>query len=226
MRLSKDICSNFFYFIERRLKITEFEKWVYDCDKLNIELAIDDYLMLIEFDYNSEDVYYKMDKILYELLDRYVILRSDVIKQNGIIGKCITNKGRYKYFKEDNTFEITVGKDYSILTIDIQHDSSGNKYVQYVIMDDNSRVYYVPSSVLIIEYSELPCDWIIEEDKNVISLEPKDFNIKYYKGKNSFWEDFHDDVEEALIVFARYLHKHDIEVPERFKIYAYKALFL
>lgn len=226
MRLSKDICSKFFYFIERRLKITEFEKWVYDCDNLDIDLAIDDYLMLIEFDYNSEDVYYKMDKILYELLDRYVILRSDVIKQNGIIGKCITNKGRYKYFKEDNTFEITVGKDYSILTIDIQHDPSGNKYVQYVIMDDNSRVYYVPSSVLIIEYSELPCDWIIEEDKDVISLEPKDFNITYYKGKNSLWEDFHDDVEEALIVFARYLHKHDIEVPERFKIYAYKALFL
>jgi hypothetical protein len=82
----------------------------------------------------------------------------------------------------------------------------------------------VPSSVMKIEHNELPNDWIIEEEKDFISFEPKDFNAKYYKGENSFWEDFHDDGEEALIVFAKYLHKHDIEVPERFKIYAYKAL--
>lgn len=226
MRLSKDICLKLFCFIERRLKISEFQKWVYDCDKLNSELEIDDYLTLIEFDYTSEDVYYKMDKILHDILDKYVIFRGDVIKESGIIGRCITNKGRYRFHKEDNTFGITKGKDYSILTIDIQQDSSGNKYVQYVIMDDESRVYYVPSSVFIIEHKELPCDWIIEEDKNSISLEPKDFNIKYYSGKNSFWEDFHDDVEEALITFAKYLHNHDIEVPEKFKIYAYKAFCL
>ena len=128
MRLSKDICLNFFYFIERRLKNSEFEKWVYDCDDLNRELDINDYLMLIEFDYHGGDVYYRMDKILYELLDKYVILRSNVIKQNGVVGKCVTNKGRYNYFKEDNIFEITEGKEYSILTIDIQHDLSGNKY--------------------------------------------------------------------------------------------------
>lgn len=226
MRLSKDICLKFFCFIERRLKISEFEKWVYECDKLNVELEMDDYLLLIEFDYAGEDVYYKMDKILYELLDRYMIFREDVIRQSGIIGRCITNKGRYSFHNRDNTFEITEGKDYSILTIDILLDSSGNKYIQYVIMDDNSRVYYVPSSVLRIEHNELPCGWIIEEDKYSISLEPKDFSNKYYKGKNSFWEDFYDDVEEALIIFAKYLHKCDIEVPERFKIYAYKALCL
>jgi hypothetical protein len=155
-----------------------------------------------------------------------VILRDDVIKQSGIIGRCISNKGRYNFHNQDNTFEITEGKDYNILTIDIRQDSSGNKYIQYVIMDDDSRVYYVPSSVLRIEYNELPSGWIIEEDKYSISLEPKDFNINYYKGENSFWEDFHDDVEEALIIFAKYLHKHDIEVPERFRIYAYKVLCL
>jgi hypothetical protein len=225
MILSKDIALKFLHFIDRRLKISEFEQWVYSCEKLNSELEIEDYLMLIEFDYNSADSYYKMDKILDELLNRYAILRSDVIKTNGILGRCISKKGRYQYFKEDNTFDVTEGNVYNILTIDIYQDSLVNKYVQYIIMDDNARVYYVPSSILNVNYCELPDDWIIEQDKGIISLEPKDFNTKFYKGENSFWEDFHDDVEEALIAFAKYLHKHNIEVPERFRIYAFKSLY-
>jgi uncharacterized protein YjbI with pentapeptide repeats len=102
------------------VKINEFEKWVYGNDNLSTELEYDDYLSLIEFDYNSNDVYYKMDLILTDILERYLIIRSDVVKQTGITGICISNTGRYNYFENDSSFEITVGKQYSIISIDIQ----------------------------------------------------------------------------------------------------------
>ena len=224
MNLSKDIVSKILEFMEGKVNIQNFEQWIYKCDQLSNELDCNEYLKLVEFDFQSKDVYCSLEKVLYELLDKYVVEQKNGTANGGIKGCCITNQGRYKYSKHDMHFKLTEGLTYNIFTIYIKHDHEGNKDIQYIIMDDENRIYYIPSSLLLIESNQLPSDWIVKEDKSRnITIEPIDFNCSCYKGKYSFWEDFHDDRDEALIIFARYLHKHNIQVPERFKLYGFKA---
>lgn len=210
-------------FLDGKTGLKEFEQWIYknDCESL---LKPDDYSQLISFNYIRKDANYELCKILRNILQN--LPPTQVYRdKHSIKGLCITNKGCYRLDSYNHDFCLTIGKTYDILTIDFGKDSSGNRFWEYTIINDESFVHLIPSEVLKVQLSQIPEGWVVEENQfGGVTIEPKQWNWRYYQGTNSFWEDFHDGEETAILEFVRVLHLMNIEVPDRYRPYAIKLL--
>lgn len=220
--LSSEIIKCFCEFLDGKIEIKKFEEWVYASEELENELEQDDYLELIGFNFRQNKAYTLLSKTLTRLLQNYLYNRN--IERKSIHGTCVKNISKYWQTNQEVEFSLLIGNQYDILTIDYQKDDKGNLHCTYTIIDDDGFIYLVPSDVLNVDTQQIPLDWVFDENEFGFSFEPKEFNVKFYKGTYSFWEDFHDDKEVALKEFIKVLHKLNIEVPQRFKEWAYRLL--
>jgi hypothetical protein len=225
--LSHLIGESFFNFLNFRIKLNEFENWIYSSNELVSELKEGEYYELISFDFKQKDAFYYLKRIVKDILNNYQCIRARYISNICIQGICVTNMGNYVYMKqlENRHFKLTVGQPYSILSIDYEKHESGLLYCQYAIMDDDAMIYSIPSDLLRVDALEISEGWIIEQlGSGQLSIEPMEWNEKYYKGEFSFWEDFYDGKEHAIFEFLKVLQRMGIEIPERFYGYAMKLL--
>jgi hypothetical protein len=220
----KELFCKFFDFLDGKVKIKEFERWLYDHASQDV-LTADEYMEVISFNYNSKDAYYELRKILLGIMEKYSQDQSVSRETRSIKGVCINNKGRYQFNSFETEFQMNVGKVYDILTVDICLDKDGTRYWNYIILNDDSYVHLIPSEVLKVQLSEIPEGWIVEENMTGgLTFEPKQWNTTYYSGKFSFWEDFHDSEESALKEFVKVLQLMNIKVPDKYLPYALKLL--
>lgn len=222
--LSKEFAEKIFAVIDGKIELNEFETWVYNNDYLEKELSQDDYFQLISFNFLQKDAHEKLNEILYRILGNYLTQKQQLRVKSSIQGLCVSNKGRYRFDKTGRLFSVTIGKSYDILSLQFDKEKDGKLYSMYVIIDDDYSIYYIPSETLRIGRISIPDGWVVEENEVMLVIEPKEWNDNYYKGEFSFWEDFHDDKENAIFEFIKVLQKQNIEVPPQYRLYAYKLL--
>lgn len=224
--ISKEFVEVIYQLFDGKIGHKDFESWIYKNDALEKEIEREDYFQLISLNYNEKDANYKLFELLECILDKYLKQKQVTRDRKSIIGTCINNRCKYRDDGSESKFSLTINKEYDIITINYNKDSNGNCSYIYRIIDDESRIYLVPSGILMVKVFEIPEGWVIEEDApGCITIEPKEWNGNFYRGTYSFWEDFYDDRKTALIAFVKVLHKFNIEVPEQYRIYARRLLY-
>ncbi|WP_040508806.1 hypothetical protein [Leptospira wolffii] len=72
----------------------------------------------------------------------------------------------------------------------------------------------------------IPSDWIKEESGNNYTLfTPIEFSDQSYRGFESFWEDFYNDVDLAIMTFVRTLSKWNVEVHGIYDPYKIRLIY-
>lgn len=223
--LKREFINTIFELFDGKIAVKDFENWIYRNPSIEDKLGSNDFFELLSFNYNKKHAKQELWDMLERILARFLAEWKGDSEKKSIQGICLTNRGHYEYSKSEQTFNITVGKKYDILSIHYIKDKDIGLYSNYRIIDDESSIYLIPSEILKVEYVEIPEGWIIgENETGTLSIEPQEWNSSIYQGKFSFWEDFHNDVETALIAFVKVLHKLNINIPEIYRYYEYKLI--
>jgi hypothetical protein len=70
--LPQHIENQFFRVLNKEIGIKAFEKWVYETEELEAVLSAENYLDLIAFNYNQEDLYGLLTESLYDLFIKFI----------------------------------------------------------------------------------------------------------------------------------------------------------
>lgn len=175
MALSKEFSSKIFEFIYRKIDIKDFEQWIYNSDQLINELDCDEYLNLIGFNFNSKDGCYSLDKILYELLDKYMVepqheipnINTDIKVSEEVYGMLLGGKGMYTIRKREEIEKVFEDEGIPVFhkVIDFQEQFGG---IWYRI----GKEFYEGFRMDILYYDEIEKKYKLNSYKTI--------NDKYY----------------------------------------------
>jgi len=196
----------------------DFEKWLYNQESGKFEklLGEENYVELISYDIRNKTIE-QIKRHIKQVFPKILINEFETSfkeKEKMIKGVCIKNEALNYGGKDIRNWDVTVGETYEFLIINTGL-KKGNHFAlaNYSDRENNFRPSgYIPMELFDIELNNISDLYHrIVNAKKEMTIEPKSWSEKVYVPIISFWEDFYDDVENAVNTYYDTIEKLGIK---------------